>query len=143
MKTGMLNLVAQKQSGKLEELHRSYIYKGDWLANWEQVTRSQSSEFKFLCKQKLIVYKEFLFYLLVFYSVKMYSSVHFPFSPSFRLLSNFYMHFTHSVVAFNKKHQIPLGFELHTSENQSKHRWRFALKYTKDFVVVSLLWGVK
>lgn len=33
MKTGMLNLVAQKQSGKLEELHRSYIYKGDWLAN--------------------------------------------------------------------------------------------------------------
>lgn len=61
MKTGMLNLVAQKQSGKLEELHRSYIYKGDWLANWEQVTRSQSSEFKFLCKQKLIVYKEFLF----------------------------------------------------------------------------------
>lgn len=143
MKTGMLNLVAQKQSGKLEELHRSYIYKGDWLANWEQVMRSQSSEFKFLCKQKLIVYKEFLFYLLVFYSVKMYSSVHYLFSPSFRLLSNFYMHFTHSVVAFNKKHQIPLGFELHTSENQSKHRWRFALKYTKDFVVVSLLWGVK
>lgn len=146
MKTGMLNLVAQKQSGKLEELHRSHIYKGDWLANWEQVTRSQKFRIQSVYKQKLIVYKEFLFYLLVFYSVKMYLSVHFPFSPSFRLLSNFYMHFTHSVVAlwpFNKEHQIPLGFELHTSENQSKHRWRFALKYTKDFVVVSLLWGVK
>lgn len=56
MKTGMLDMVAQKQSGKLEELHRSHIYKGDWLANWEQEFRIQS-----VYKQKLIVYKEFLF----------------------------------------------------------------------------------
>lgn len=61
MKTGMLNLVAQKQSGKLEELHRSYIYKGDWLANWEQVTRSQSSEFKVCASRNESYTKNFFF----------------------------------------------------------------------------------